>query len=118
MKISELQSLVYSGNFCRNDVTKCILGLNDIEVEIFCNIIEKESDVMELAKKTKRSRATVQRAIKNLMFLRIIGRKGINMKRGKKYVYFAISDEKLKEILMARVDEYCRSLKKMVDMIK
>lgn len=118
MKISELQALIYSKNFCTNDVTKCILGLNDVEVEIFCDIMEKECDVMELARKTKKSRATVQRVIINLMHLGIIGRRSKNTKRGRKYVYFAIDNKKLKEILTTRVDEYCRLLKKMVDLMK
>ena len=118
MQISELQSLIHSGKFCKNDVMKCIFGLNDVEVKIFCNIVEKDSDVMELARKIKRDRATVQRVIRNLIALGIAGRKGMNMKRGRKYVYFAVTSEALKEILTARIDEYCKSLKNMVNLIK
>jgi len=97
---------------------RCIFGLNDIEIKIFCSIMEKESDIMELAKKVKRNRATVQRVIKNLIAIGIVGRKGLNSKRGRKYVYFAITSDKLKEILAARIDEYCKSLKNMVNLIK
>ncbi|MDI6730863.1 MAG: helix-turn-helix domain-containing protein [Candidatus Altarchaeum sp.] len=118
MQISKLHSLIHSGKFCKDDVMKCIFGLNDVEVKIFCAIVEKDSDVIDLTKKIKKDRATVQRAIKNLVALEIVGRKGLNMKRGRKYVYFAITNETLKKILMARIGEYCKSLKKMVNLIK
>jgi len=118
MQISELQSLIRSGKFCRNDVMTCIFGLNDVDVKIFCSIVEKESDVMELARKIKKDRTTVQRVIKNLIALGIVGRKSINSRRGRKYVYFAITSEKLKEILTAKIDEYCKTLKEMVNLIK
>ncbi len=118
MQISELQSLIHSGKFCKDDVMKCIFSLNDVEVKIFCAIAENDSDVIELTKKIKKDRATVQRIIKNLIALGIVGRKGLNMKRGRKYVYFAITNEKLKEILTTRIDEYCKSLMNMVNLIK
>ncbi len=118
MQISELQSLIHSEKFCKDDIMKCIFGLNDVEVKIFCAIAEKDSDVIDLTKKIKKDRATVQRIIKNLIALGIVGRKGLNMKRGRKYVYFAITNETLKKILMARIEEYCMSLKKMANLIK
>lgn len=118
MQISELQSIIHSGKFCKNNIMKCTFDLNEIEVKIFCNIVEKESDVKDLARKIRRDRTTVQRSIKNLIAIGIVGRKSITMKRGRKYVYFAITNEKLKEIFTARIDEYCRALKKMVDLIR
>jgi len=118
MQISELQSLINSKKICKEDVMSCIFGLNDVEVKIFCCIIEKESDIIELAKKVKRNRVTVQRGIKNLIAIGIVGRKGLNLRRGRKYVYFAITKDKMKEILTARINEYCKSLKNMVNLIK
>ncbi len=118
MQISELNSLINSGKICKNDVMKCIFGLNDIEVEIFCNISKEGVDVKYLMKKVKRDRTTVQRCLKSLIALGIVSRKGLNLKRGRKYVYFSIPNEKLREIFITKINEYCESLKKMINLIK
>jgi len=118
MQISELHSLICSEKFCKNDVIKCILGLNDIEIKIFCNISNDGVDVKYLMKKVKRDRTTVQRCLKNLIASGIVSRKSLNLRRGRKFVYFPVSDEKLNEILITRINEYSESLKKIINLIK
>ncbi|PKP54654.1 MAG: hypothetical protein CVT90_00135 [Candidatus Altiarchaeales archaeon HGW-Altiarchaeales-3] len=114
MKLSELKSQSQSVDVCKNDILKCILGLSDLDVTVFCALKGKNCDIVELSGKVKRDRSSVQRSVKNLITAGLLSRHGVNMKRGRKYIYSTITTEKLKEMLNFQIDELCGKLKAQV----
>ena len=115
MRLSEMKSLAQAEDFCKGNVLKCILGLCDLDVLVFYTVKEERRSIKEIAEKVERDRSSVQRSAKNLVASGLLSREGTSMNRGRKYVYSAITTEKLKEILISRIDKYCGKLKEKVE---
>jgi len=114
MKLSEIKSLTQSTDFCSSNILKCILGITDLDVAVFCKIGDGNCDIMEIAERVERDRSSVQRSLKNLIAVGLVSRQSVSMSRGRKYVYSAINTEKLKGILISRIEKYCNILKEQV----
>ncbi|ODS35476.1 hypothetical protein BEH94_06545 [Candidatus Altiarchaeales archaeon WOR_SM1_SCG] len=114
MKLSEIKSLTQSTDFCSSNILKCILGITDLDVAVFCKIGDGNCDIMEVAERVGRDRSSVQRSLKNLIAVGLISRQSVSMSRGRKYVYSAITKERLKDILISRIEKYCNILKEQV----
>jgi len=117
MKLTEMKSLLQAQSFCEGDVLKCILGLCDLDVSVFNALKGERCSVNELAKKVNRDRSTVQRSVKTLISAGIASRQSESAKAGRKYFYFAIETEKLREMLNLRIDDCCSRMKEKVNSI-
>jgi predicted transcriptional regulator len=115
MKLTEMKSLVQAQSFCEGDVLKCILGLCDLDVSVFNALKGERCSVNELAKKVNRDRSTVQRSVKNLIATGLASRQSESAKAGRKYFYSTIEPEKLREILILKIEECCGRIKEKVN---
>ena len=119
----EEKKIFKSGNLFR-----CILGLNEIETNVFSYLLKNDNtSTMELARQLDKDRSSIQRALQNLNDLNVIDRKSMSLKdyvqqkgvdesnkRGYLYVYGAkdlkIIKQEFRELLN-------RWYKKMTDYI-
>ena len=117
MKLKEIRSFAQMENFCGSDVLSCILGLSGLEAKIFGLLTEKELEISAVARKINRDRTTVQRIVKNLIAIGIVSRRSVALKRGRKFIYRAISREKIKEKLLSELNSFYEKVKWQIDMM-
>ncbi len=117
--ILEEKKIFRSGNLFR-----CILGLNEIESNIFTYLLKNDNvSTMELTEILDKDRSSIQRALQDLLDLRVIKRyslslkeycelKGIkdNNKRGYLYVYKAKDLNKVKIQFRDLLDKWYSSM--------
>ncbi len=123
--ILEEKKIFKSGNLFR-----CILGLNDIESNVFTYLLKNDNvSTMELTEILNKDRSSIQRALKDLLDLRVIKRyslslkeycelKGIadnNNKRGYLYVYKAKDLNKVKVQFRDLLDKWYSSMVNYID---
>lgn len=102
---------------CGDDVLCSILGLRELQSEVYWLLTEKDMEVPEISKSVKRDRSTVQRVVQDLISLGLVTRKPKSMKKGRKYVYKSISTQKLKQKLNHELDAYYKKVKKEIQQI-
>jgi predicted transcriptional regulator len=72
----EEKKIFKSGNLFR-----CILGLNEIETNVFSYLLKNDNaSTMELAGALDKDRSSIQRALQNLTDLNVIERKSMSLK--------------------------------------
>ncbi|MFW9946924.1 MAG: helix-turn-helix domain-containing protein [Candidatus Odinarchaeota archaeon] len=117
--ILEEKKIFKSGNLFR-----CILGLNEIESNVFTYLLKNENvSTMELTEILGKDRSSIQRALQDLLDLKVIKRyslslkeycelKGIedNNKRGYLYVYKAKDLNKVKVQFRDLLDKWYSSM--------
>ena len=122
--ILEEKKIFKSGNLFR-----CILGLNEIESNVFTYLLKNENvSTMELTEILGKDRSSIQRALQDLLDLRVIKRyslslkeycelKGIedNNKRGYLYVYKAKDLNKVKVQFRDLLDKWYSSMVNYID---
>ena len=122
--ILEEKKIFKSGNLFR-----CILGLNEIESNVFTYLLKNDNvSTMELTEILDKDRSSIQRALQDLLDLRVIKRyslslkeycelKGIedNNKRGYLYVYKAKDLDKVKVQFRDLLDRWYSSMVNYID---
>ena len=122
--ILEEKKIFKSGNLFR-----CILGLNEIESNVFTYLLKNDNvSTMELTEILDKDRSSIQRALQDLLDLRVIKRyslslkeycelKGIedNNKRGYLYVYKAKDLDKVKVQFRDLLDKWYSSMVNYID---
>ncbi len=123
--ILEEKKIFKSGNLFR-----CILGLNEIESNVFTYLLKNDNvSTMELTEILDKDRSSIQRALQDLLDLRVIKRyslslkeycelKGIvdnNNKRGYLYVYKAKDLNKVKVQFRDLLDKWYSSMVNYID---
>ncbi|MFX0020361.1 MAG: helix-turn-helix domain-containing protein, partial [Promethearchaeota archaeon] len=122
--ILEEKKIFKSGNLFR-----CILGLNEIESNVFTYLLKNDNvSTMELTEILDKDRSSIQRALQVLLDLRVIKRyslslkeycelKGIedNNKRGYLYVYKAKDLNKVKVQFRNLLDKWYSSMVNYID---
>lgn len=107
-----------------SNLFRCILGLNELESTIFSYLLKnKKVSTGELSKAFKKDRSLIQRALQNLIELKIIkresmsrkeffelkGKKDVN-KRGYLYVYSAKALDFVKKQFRELLDKWYNSM--------
>jgi len=122
--ILEEKKIFKSGNLFR-----CILGLNEIESNVFTYLLKNDNvSTMELTEVLDKDRSSIQRALQDLLDLKVIKRyslslkeycelKGIeeNNKRGYLYVYKAKDLVKVKVQFRDLLDKWYSSMVNYID---
>jgi len=122
--ILEEKKIFKSGNLFR-----CILGLNEIESNVFTYLLKNDNvSTMELTEILDKDRSSIQRALQDLLDLRVIKRyslslkeycelKGIedNNKRGYLYVYKAKDLNNVKVQFRDLLDKWYSSMVNYID---
>lgn len=122
---NQLKNMLEDKNIYRSDnLFKCILGLNELESAIFSYLLKnKKVSTSELKEVFNRDRSSIQRALLNLIELKIIrresmsrkeffelkGKKDIN-KRGYLYIYSAKDLEVVKKQFRELLDKWYHSM--------
>jgi predicted transcriptional regulator len=116
-------------NIYRSDnLFKCILGLNELESTIFSYLLKnKKVTTAELKEVFKKDRSSIQRALQNLIELKIIKRESLSRKeffefKGKKdisergylYIYSAKDLDFVKKQFRELLDKWYNSMIKYI----
>ncbi len=115
--------------FKSGNLFRCILGLNEIESNVFTYLLKNDNVItMELTQILDKDRSSIQRALQELLDLRVIKRyslslkeycelKGIedNNKRGYLYVYKAKDLNKVKVQFRDLLDKWYSSMVNYID---
>jgi predicted transcriptional regulator len=112
MSLRELQSLINTPNLGADDLMMCTLGVKTAEVEVYCALSGLgKTTVKEVAERLDKSRPTTQRLLQSLVEKGLATRNeeliGIG---GYKYVYQAVSPEKLRASIMEMLDRWYRKM--------
>jgi predicted transcriptional regulator len=121
----QLKTMLEDKNIYRSDnLFKCILGLNELESTVFSYLLKnKRVSTAELKEVLNKDRSLIQRALQNLIELKIIkrqsmsrkeffefkGSKNIN-KRGYLYVYSAKDLQFVKKQFRELLDKWYNSM--------
>jgi len=117
--------------FKSGKLLKCILGLNVIESNVFSYILKNDNTTtMDLTKKFKKDRSSIQRALIKLTDLGIIEKNSISLKefsqkdgkgetnkRGYLYVYGSKNLDLIKQQLRDLLDRWHKSMSDYIDNI-
>ncbi len=117
--------------FKSGNLFKCILGLNEIETNVFSYLLKNDNaSTMELAKALEKDRSSIQRALQNLYDLNVIDRKSMSLKdyvqqkgtdetnkRGYLYVYGAKDLKTIKKEFRDLLNRWYRKMTDYIDNI-
>ncbi|MFX1326775.1 MAG: helix-turn-helix domain-containing protein [Promethearchaeota archaeon] len=115
--------------YSSQELFKCILGLNEIEAKIFCVLLKNQDlTTSQLTEKIEMDRSSIQKAVKNLLRLRLIKRSSMSMKdytkiknidNGKKqgylYIYNAKNIDSIKKEFKKLLDKWYNSMLNYID---
>jgi len=110
----EVCSIVHMEEICGDDVLCSILGLRELQTNIYWLLTENGMEISELSGAVDRDRSTVQRAVQDLVSLGLVIRRPKSGKRGRKFVYKRLSTQKLKQKLTHELDTYYKKLEKEI----
>ncbi len=98
-----------------NELVFCLLGLNDLEKDIFLFLLRHpESTVIEIADAVDKHRSSVQKSVGQLMDKGLIMRKSVNLRRGYNFVYYPIPKKRIKENLLQDIEMWSKLVKERV----
>ncbi|MHA1192309.1 MAG: helix-turn-helix domain-containing protein [Promethearchaeota archaeon] len=118
--------------FKSGDLFKCILGLNELESNVFSYLLKnKHVTTIELANVLEKDRSSIQRSLQNLTEQKMIKRESMSLKdftnlkgydesnkRGYLYVYSAEELEYVKRKFNVMVEQWYHSMLKTIDTIE
>ncbi len=99
------------------EVFNCSFNLNTTEYLVLRELLRSKTpkSVLQLAKKLKKDRTTIQKAIANLLKENLIKRKQLNLEKGGYfYLYFIEDKNKLKNTLIKNLDLWYRDVINMI----
>jgi len=120
----EEKKIFKSGNLFR-----CILGLNEIETNVFSYLLKNDNtSTMELARELEKDRSSIQRALQNLNDLNVIDRNSMSLKdyiqqkgvdesnkRGYLYVYSAKDLKIIKQEFRELLNKWYQKMTDYID---
>jgi predicted transcriptional regulator len=102
--------------FTVEDLMRCILGLQEIEIRIYLELTElKEASVYDIANKIGKDRTTVQKALRSLINCGLVEREKVTETVGYKYIYRPVEFEKVKELMERLLDEWYIGVKEWLN---
>lgn len=115
--------------FKSTNLLRCILGLNEIESNVFSYLLKNENvSTMDLTDVLNKDRSTIQRALQDLLDLKVIKRYSLslkdycelkqiedNNKRGYLYIYKAKELDKIKVEFRELLDKWYQSMVNYID---
>lgn len=91
-----------------------ILGLNDLEKEMYFSLLNNQMTVNDLVEETSRTRSVVQRSLQDLMEKGLLAREGYTDKTVY-YVYTSSPFEEVKEAAEEALDSWYENAKDLLD---
>ncbi len=104
-------------NFELSNLVKCSFSLTDSEVKVFFELIKYKSPicVVDISKKLKRDRSTVQKIIHSLLEKSLVMKKKVNLEDGGYiFYYFPKSKSEIKKQMLQSVETWHSNVKKEI----
>ncbi len=116
MKARESMVGLFSKSFDKKeDLLCCAFGLRDSEITIYLYLIDGPKTVEEIAVVVEKDRSTVQRVLNKLHKKDLVERRTQSIERGGYYYeYIAKSTEKVREEILAQLDEWYEETRKFL----
>jgi predicted transcriptional regulator len=104
------------GNFNCTDIAKCVLGLKNLDLETYKQLVLHGSKTAEeLGELLNRERSTAYRALQNLMSCGLVYRETQTIEGGGYYyTYIALDPSKLKDMIQHNVDAWYNKMNNMI----
>lgn len=112
MSLKEIQSILNAPEIGPEELIKCALGIKTTEIQAYCVLVNLGPvTIQEATERLSKSRSTAQRLLQNLVEKGLATREeeliGLG---GYKYVYRAVSPERLKESIRDTLDRWYRRM--------
>ena len=111
---SDLRNMALRSDVCCNELLCCILGLRALESRLYWILTKEEMEMEDILNKVDRDRTSIQRSLGDLMKAKLITRKKLPTKRGRKYSYKSIDVDNLKKKLMSELNSNYATMKKRI----
>jgi predicted transcriptional regulator len=115
MNMFEARSLMCSKDVTVEQVMHCLLGVRELEIEVYSFLLQKPGTPDEIAKRLGKSRSLVQRALQNLLGFGMAYRKPVKRTRGRAFEYEAVPKEEVKELLRKSLASWTKSVGASID---
>lgn len=114
MKTRDSMVGLFSKSFDKEeDLLCCAFGLRDSEITVYLYLIDSPKTVEEIAVVVDKDRSTVQRVLNRLYKKDLVERRTQSIERGGYYYeYVAKSTEKVREEILAQLDDWYESTRK------
>jgi predicted transcriptional regulator len=107
MELLRLQRFMPDQSIEPSDVMHCVLGLRNLEINIYFYLLKGSATVKEVADGLGRTRSTIQRAIQNLVNRGFATRRVKTLRKGGYvYIYEAVSLDSLRKIIRESLDSF------------
>ncbi len=107
MDLKILRKQLETRDFDVKEIMGCLLQLNDLEIRAYQALCEGPLTVAKASSKLKKSRPTTQRVLSSLVAKGLAIRRVAPLKKGGYvYIYHAIPKEKLRELLLDRLNHW------------
>jgi predicted transcriptional regulator len=110
MNMFEARSLVCSQDVTVDQVMQCLMGLRELEIDVYGALLEEPGTPGDVAKRVKRSRSLVQRSLQNLVGLGMASRKSIRRTRGRAFEYSPVPKEEVKKQMRKALKEWSKNV--------
>lgn len=115
MNMFEARSIACSDDVNAEQVMQCLLGLRELEIEVYYSLLKKPGTPSEVAKDVKRSRSLVQRSLQNLVGFGMAHRKPVRRARGRAFEYAAVPKEDVKKSMRKALKAWSKSVEASID---
>ena len=117
MSLKEIQSILNAEEIGPEELMKCALGIKQTEIQAYCVLVnEGPISIQEATEHLDRSRSTAQRLLQNLVEKGLATREedliGLG---GYRYVYRAVSPNRLKESIEKTLDKWYSRMMEELD---
>lgn len=94
---------------------QCLLGIRDLEVEVYFALLKKPYTPQQLSKKLGKSRSLVQRSLQSMVGYGLAYRKAVRRLRGRAYEYAAVPKSEAKKIMLEAFRKWSKAVKESID---
>lgn len=110
----EARSIICGGEQNIEFVIQCLLGIRELETEVYFALLEEPGTPNELSGRLGKSRSLIQRALQNLLGFGLAYRKPVRGKRGRAYEYAAVSKAETKKIMTQALKKWAGAIEKTI----
>lgn len=111
----EARSLICSSEPNVEFVMQCLLGVRELETDLYFSLLENPGSPIDLSERLGKSRSLVQRGLQNLVGYGLAHRTVVKKLRGRAYEYHAVPKEKAKEQLKKAVDQWIEAVTEAIE---
>lgn len=111
----EARSLICGGEHNIDFVIQCLLGVRELETEVYLALLEEPGTPNQLSERLGKSRSLIQRALQNLLGFGLAYRKPVRRRRGRAYEYAAVSKEETKKMMGDALKKWSEAIEKTIE---